>query len=339
MKTALITGGLGFIGAQIARRLLEDNVVERVVLLDHYGAYISPLRSGHADYRRVRLVGIEDRVVVERGQVHYATVIDRVLRRHRPNIVFHLAALPLASLENLNVQEALEGTVISTGYLFESLAAMRDEGHVVDRIVYCSSSMTYGTFKYTPADEDHPKEPIEIYGTAKLAGEITTRGLARRFGLPATIVRPSAVYGPTDMNQRVTQIFLERALLGKKLTVQGENEALDFTYIRDIAKGFILAATKPEGIGETFNITSGHAHTLLEYVQALAKHIPDIQYEIVPRDGTRPQRGTLSIDKAARLLGYAPDYDLQSGVAEYVAFKREHWLPTQSAASDAAPRG
>jgi nucleoside-diphosphate-sugar epimerase len=168
--------------------------------------------------------------------------------------------------------------------------------------------------------------PNEHSRTAKLARETVTLAHPRRHAIPATVVRPSAVYGPTDMNQRVTQTFIEKALLGQKLRVQGADEALDFTFVSDTAKGFVLAGTRPEGVGEIFNITSGRARTLLEFVEAIKVHVPNINYEIVPRDETRPKRGTLDTTKAEKLLGYRPDYDLERGVAEYIAFNRKYWL-------------
>jgi UDP-glucose 4-epimerase len=324
MQYALITGGLGFIGSHVARQLLADRIVDQVVLLDHYGSYVSPLRSEFIDYRRTRLKGIEGQVVIERGQAHYPGVLFQLLVKYRPRYIFHLAALPLASLQNLNSEEALEGSVLSTARFLEICSVLQQsQGYQLERFVYASSSMVYGDFQYTPADERHPTNPKEIYGTMKLAGEICTRGLAGFYGIPSTIIRPSAVYGPTDMNRRVSQVFIEKALLGQKLTVQGVDEALDFTYVTDTARGFVLAAVRPEGVGQTFNITSGHAYTLLEYVQILQELIPDLQYEVVERDTIRPKRGTLAIDKAQRMLGYCAEYDLRRGISEYVAFRRK----------------
>jgi len=86
----------------------------------------------------------------------------------------------------------------------------------------------------------------------------------------------------------------------------------------------VLAAASEKGAGEVFNITHGKAHTLLEYVMCLKKHFPDLQYEVTERDAFRPRRGTLSIEKARKLLGYEPRYSLQAGVDEYVAFMKKH---------------
>jgi nucleoside-diphosphate-sugar epimerase len=325
MKTALITGGLGLIGSFIARKLIEDSDIDKVILLDHYGRYVSSIREDFTDYRKLRIKGIEDKIVIERGEAKYFSVLYNILDRYRPLYIYHLAALPLAKLQNLNTEEALEGTVSSTSHFLEAVGMLKQNlGYEPERFVYSSSSMVYGDFKYNPADEDHPTNPKEIYGTMKLAGEVVTRGLSKYFDLKSVIIRPSAVYGPTDMNRRVSQIFIDKAMRKEKITIQGTDEALDFTYVRDIAKGFVLAATCASAIGETFNITAGSARTLMDYVMILKGYFPWLEYEVTERDSFRPKRGTLSIEKARNLLSYKPDYDLEKGIAEYIEFIKLH---------------
>lgn len=322
---AFITGGLGFIGSAIARKLIEDGLVEKAICLDHFGRYVSSTNTDFVDYRKHRLDGIQDKVIIERGEPKYMSVITRLLSQYQPRWIFHLAALPLAKIDNSNAEEAMEGGVTSTTNILEICGMLKQSiGYEPDRFVYVSSSMVYGDFKQEAADETHTTEPKEIYGTMKLAGEIITRGLSRFYGLKHTIIRPSAVYGPTDMNRRVTQIFLEKAFTGSAIRIHGENEALDFTYVKDVAKGFVLSVQSQEAIGETFNITYGKAHTLLEYVLEIKKFFPDLKYEIVERDAYRPKRGTLSVAKAQRLLKYKPDYSLADGVKEYVKFVKKY---------------
>ena len=323
--TAFITGGLGFVGSFIARQLLDERRVDSVVCLDHFGRYTSTVRQEFTDYRSKRLEGIKDRVIIERGEAKHFGVLSRLLDKYRPTYVFHLAALPLAKLDNLNVEEAREGSVDSTGFMLEIFGQLFErDGYKPKRFVYASSSMVYGDFQTDVATEAHPTNPKEIYGTMKLAGETVVRGLGSFYGVPYSIVRPSAVYGPTDMNRRVSQIFIEKAFLGQKLRIHGADEALDFTFIKDIANGFVLAAVEDAGRNETFNITHGKAHTLLDFVNCLRKHFPDLEYEVTERDAFRPKRGTLSIDKARKLIGYEPRYSLQAGVDEYVAFIEKH---------------
>ena len=157
----------------------------------------------------------------------------------------------------------------------------------------------------------------------KLAGEIITKGLCNYYNINFTTIRPSAVYGPTDMNQRVSQIFIEKAIKGKKIFIQGKNEKLDFTYIQDLVDGVILAATKKKGRNEIFNITNGKGRSLLEFVKILKKYFPNLDYEVVERDDFRPKRGTLSIRKAKKLLGYRPKFTIEKGIKNYLKYLEE----------------
>ena len=140
--------------------------------------------------------------------------------------------------------------------------------------------MVYGNFKKKQVSETDETNPIEIYGTIKLAGEIITKGVAQHYKIPYTIIRPSAVYGPTDMNERVTQYFLNKVINKESIKIHGKDEKLDFTYVEDIANGIIKSATHKNGINNTFNITYGKSRTLLDYVKELGKHFKDINYTI-----------------------------------------------------------
>jgi UDP-glucose 4-epimerase len=329
MDYALVTGGLGFIGSNIARLLIRDNVVDKVVLLDHFGTYVSPVHNPGVDYRASRIADLGDRVIVERGLAESTSIAIRMIMTYKPKYIFHLAALPLATIQNMTSQEAMTGAVISTAVFLETIAGLwQATGYLPERFVYASSSMVYGDFLYTPADENHPTHPRNVYGVMKLAGENCALGLGRTFGINVAAVRPSAVYGPTDANRRVTQIFLESARKGERLTVHGEDDALDFTYVEDCAAGFVLAAVRKEAIGEVFNITAGHGVKLVELAELLKKHFPALQYDVLPRDATRPKRGPLSIEKASKLLGFTPKYDIKAGFEAYIDFSLRNSPPT-----------
>jgi len=315
---AIITGGLGFLGSFIAQNLIKNNYVDKVVSLDHFGRYVDTTRSEFMDYRKMRVESIADRLIIERGEAKFYSVLNRLINKYRPIYIFHLAALPLAKLDNLNSEEGLEGSVESTMNILEIIGQMND--YRPKRFVYASSSMVYGDFISETATEDHPTNPKEIYGTMKLAGEIITKGLCTFFNIPYSIIRPSAVYGPTDMNRRVSQIFVEKALMGKTININGKDEKLDFTYVKDTANGFVLAAMNENGKNQIFNITHGKAHLLLDFVMALKKHFPNLKYEITDRDEFRPKRGTLSIEKAESMLGYHPEFTLEAGIDEYISF-------------------
>lgn len=321
----LITGGLGFIGTFLSKKFAVDKNVKNIICLDHFGKYISPQKKNIKDYRFLRSQLIGKKLIIERGEAKYYSVLSKIILKYKPKFVIHLAALPLAKLENLNSEEALEGSVISTTSIIETInSVINSTNYKFQRFVYASSSMVYGDFKKLKVSEDHPTNPKEIYGTAKLAGEILCKGLCNFYNIEYSIVRPSAVYGPTDMNNRVTQIFLDKALKGEKLKIEGKDEKLDFTYIEDIAEGFYLAATHPAGKNQIFNITYGKARKLLDYVKILKKNFNKLEYKIYPRDKFRPKRGTLNITKAKKLINYKPKYPIEKGIKEYLYFKKKY---------------
>tara|TARA_B100000029_G_scaffold506859_1_gene590392 strand:- start:244 stop:1221 length:978 start_codon:yes stop_codon:yes gene_type:complete len=321
MYKILITGGAGFIGSRISRRLIE--LGHTPIVLDIFAQYISPLESSYTETRADRFRDIIDDIIIERGNVESYETVDKVIRKHRPTHVIHLAALPLARLQNLNAEEAMGGTIVSTSYILEVLDKMIKSGEIKNfkKFVYTSSSMVYGEFEKDTVNENDQTKPTNSYGVMKLAGETVTSGLCRTFNIPFNIVRPSAVYGPTDINRRVSQIFIDNALEGKELIVKGdETEKLDFSYISDVAEGFIKC-TLSEVSGEIFNITGGEARSLLEFAKIIKKEIPETVIIQQPRDKNVPKRGTLDISKAKRLLNYKPEYKIERGIKEYIINK------------------
>lgn len=174
--------------------------------------------------------------------------------------------------------------------------------------------MVYGDFQRTPADEECPKKSRDLYGGMKYAGEILVESFSRRMGVEYAIVRPSAVYGPTDVNRRVSQLFVEKALRGEPLELRGGDVTLDFSYVKDTASGIVLAAKHPNGANQAFNITYGQGRTLKEYIEILRTLIPNIQVVETPAETHRPKRGSLDITKARNLLGYVPEYPLEVGL-------------------------
>src|SRR5262249_17834296 len=158
----------------------------------HFGRYADSTSKDFSDYRAARLLGMRDRVVIERGDARFVTVLLRLLETYRPQYIFHLAALPLAKLNNLSTEEAREGSVDGTSKILELIDEIRRScAYCPRRFIYASSSIVYGDFLEATASEDHPTRPKEIYGTMKLAGEVVTSGLGRFFDIPWTIIRPS----------------------------------------------------------------------------------------------------------------------------------------------------
>jgi len=315
-KKILICGGAGFIGYFITKELLSKG--HQVTIYDNFSNYIPPQEGHYPFYLQRRLEDIKNDVEIVRGDIRDKELLTKTIKKNKPEIVINLISIPLATASNVYFEDALQ---INLNGHINLLEAMRTVDSI-ERILYTSSSFVYGNFKYDSADENHPTDPIDIYGGTKLSCEFLTKTYAKRFGADYTIIRPSAVYGPTDSNRRVTQIFVENVLNNKPLTLHGGGkDKVDFTYVTDAAHGFVLAAFSPKGKNEIFNITAGQGRSAAEFAQILDKLLPNkVKTIITPSDMNRPVRGSLDIAKAKKLLGYKPKYQLEQGLKKYLDY-------------------
>jgi len=314
-----LTGGAGLIGSSIARRMRA--LGHEVLIYDSFTCFIPPFQNLYSLQLQHRFPEGEKEFRFVRGDVRHRGLLQRTLEEFRPTRVIHLSALPIADVSNRFSEEAMDHNLIATVTLLDAVRELRE----LPRFVYTSSSMVYGDFLSSPADEDHPKAPKDLYGGTKLAGEVMVGAFGRRFGLPTTIIRPSAVYGPTDINRRVTQIFVENALTGQPLVLHnGGRSKLDFTHVEDVADGFVRATLSEAGADEVFNITRGRGRTLRELAELIARLVPGARIEErpLPADLRRPERDALSIARARARLGFDPKTDLEDGLPPYVEFVR-----------------
>jgi nucleoside-diphosphate-sugar epimerase len=312
-----LTGGAGLIGSNVARKLVS--LGHEVLLFDSFTAFMSPFQVNYAVNMERRFPPELRSTRIVRGDVRHRGLLSRTLDEFQPTRVVHLAALPIADLSNRFSEEAMEANLIATVTLLDAVQSLRD----LRRLVYTSSSMVYGDFLYAPADEDHPKAPKDVYGGTKLAGEVMVEAYGRRFGIPYTIIRPSAVYGPTDVNRRVTQIFVENALRGQPIVLHnGGVSKLDFTHVDDVADGFVRATLSEKSRNRIYNITRGRGRSLKELAELVASLVPGTRFEESPPDVLRPERDALSIERAHQELGFEPKVDLEDGMPPYVDFVR-----------------
>ena len=137
--------------------------------------------------------------------------------------------------------------------------------------------MVYGNFNGQDVSEETNCKPIGIYGTLKYSGELIVKAYHETFGLPYTIIRPSALYGERCVSRRVAQIFLENAVQGLDITINGDgSDKLDFTYIEDLIQGLTLVIENEEGRNQTFNITYGKAQPISEMAEILKSHFDGV---------------------------------------------------------------
>ena len=188
--------------------------------------------------------------------------------------------------------------------------------HQIPKFVYISSSMVYGDFE-NDVTEDYNCRPQGQYGIMKLMGEHLVKDYTRRGCFDHVIIRPSAVYGEYDVEDRVVSKFMLSAMRGETLKVNGANETLDFTYVEDAAAGIVGATLSPNAVNKTYNITKSHSTTLLEAASIAIKIAGKGKVEVRDKDADFPSRGALNIAAARRDFGFDPKVDVEEGFQKY----------------------
>ena len=313
MSKVLLTGGLGFIGHTIVRKL--EDTEHTPIIVDNKSDYDGAIdRAEIDDLIALRRNQFKSHVPTYIEDIVNASALDKIIEIQKPDSIIHLAAFPRAKVVIQNPQLGCD--VILKG-LLNLLESCRK--HNVKRFVFISSSMIYGDFDQECNPETASTNPIEPYGIMKLCAENLVRNYNRLYGLEYSIVRPSAVYGPYDVVDRVLSKFIVKAKANKTMSINGEGLALDFSYVDDVADGMILCATHPNAKNETFNITRGVARTLVDAGNIIISETNSNSDLIVnENDGKYPKRGTLDISKAKDLLGFNPMVNLEEGLAQYI---------------------
>jgi nucleoside-diphosphate-sugar epimerase len=314
----LVTGGLGFIGHHVVNML--ETIGHEVVITDTQTTYgIVPQDELDALIAERRTHIKTDRIY--RVDIADADGIEWLIGHHDPDIVIHLASFPRQKVVNANPQAGSRAMSEGLLNLLESTSRRADR-----RFVYISSSMVYGNFKDTYFDgvnESHTTTPIGQYGIMKLAGEWLVRDYTRRTGMSHVILRPSAVYGPRDVEDRVVSRFLTTAMAGGEIQVNGRQEALDFTYVTDCAAGIVVAAIKQATENRTYNLSRGRARTLLEAAELAIKIAGGGSISVNNPDGNFPSRGQLNTLNARQDFGFEPEVDIEQGFKEYYEWLKD----------------
>lgn len=238
----------------------------------------------------------------------------------QPEIVVQLAAVSHANKSNKDPYSTFDHSFRT---LENALDASRNK---IEHFIYFSSSMVYGHFTEDEVTEESPCNPLGIYGALKYGGEKLVIAYNQVFGLPYTIIRPSALYGERCVSRRVGQIFIENALTGKEINIAGDgSDKLDFTYIKDLVNGIELVISKDESLNQIFNLTYGDSRSLADMAKVMKANFHDLEVKYTPKDKLTPDRGTLSIEKARRMLGFEPTFPLDIGYLEYINWYKQFY--------------
>jgi len=322
-SNVLLIGGAGFIGHSLAIELskLGANVtiydqlsVNNIVSLSIERRPIIEVQPyGMLIQERLTLLKENDiEIIIGDGRDKYQ--LSRTLMGKNFDVVYLLAAVSHASRANADPLYAIDNSLVPFTNVITLLADCPET-----RLVFLSSSTVYGNFTKAEVNEDDLCNPFGMYAVLKHTAEKLLQELSTYSNLNYSVVRPSALYGERCISRRVSQIFLENAFNNRDLIFKGDpSEKLDFTYISDVCQGLILAGYHTNAYRQLFNITYGKARPVLKLAEILREYNPNLNLIVQPRDQATPLRGTLSNDKAKKLIGFKPKWDLETGYRKYI---------------------
>ena len=329
-KSIVLIGGAGFIGHNLALTLKKAGA--RVTIIDslHVNSLLSFASSNYDEENRdlyYRIINQrldllrEADIPINVQDVRDYNALCHLLTEINPEVIIHLAAVAHANKSNKDPYSTFDH---SSRTLENVLDNARNKQFNVKRFIYFSSSMVYGNFKGGMVTEETVCEPLGIYGALKYGGEKLVIAYNQVFDVPYTIVRPSALYGQRCVSRRVGQIFIENALKGVPLKISGDgSDRLDFTYIEDLSNGIVKILENESSKNQVFNITYGESRSIKDMIEIIEEHFPGIEVQYLPKDKLMPARGTLCVDKAKKLIGYAPQYPLEKGIVKYINWYKE----------------
>ena len=314
-KRVLITGGLGFIGSNLARALFD------------LGARVSIVDSLVPEYggNRRNLAGVAGRIKVHVADVRDWPRLPSLVRGQ--DYLFNLAGQTSHMDSMTDPQTDLD---INCRAQLAILEACRLYNPKI-RIVFASTRQIYGRPDYVPVDERHPLRPVDVNGINKIAGESFHLLYSRVHGIAATALRLTNTIGPRmrikDARQTFVGVWIRRVLEGKPIEVWGGRQLRDFTYVDDAVQAFLLAAARPEAVGEVFNLGGPPPVTLQRLAEMLVaiNGGGEIAVREFPGDRKKIDIGDYYADdrRIRRKLGWKPQTNLRTALTRTVEYYRE----------------
>ena len=339
-KTVFITGASGFIGANLARRILTDEPDTRVIGLDNMNDYYD------VRIKEARLAGLQQFVnyTFIRGNLADKALITNIFQQYRPEIVVNLGAQAGVRYSITNPDAYMESNVMG---FYNILEACRH--YPVEHLVYASSSSVYGSNKKVPySTEDKVDNPVSLYAATKKSNELMAHAYSKLYNIPSTGLRFFTVYGPAGRPDMAYFGFTDKLLKGQTIQIFNYgNCKRDFTYIDDIVEGVIRVMQKPpeKKNGEDglpippyaiYNIGNNNPENLLDFVQILSEEL--VRAGVLPADFdfeahkelVPMQPGDVPVTYAdtsalERDFGFKPQTSLREGLRKFAQWYKEFY--------------
>lgn len=307
-KNVLITGCSGFIGSHLTEELVKKEANIR--------AFIR--------YRNDRGLlecleeGLKGELDFFFGDLKDPESVRSAMQGR--DVVFHLGAIVSIPYSYMNPFDFVQTNVLGTANV---LNAAREFG--VDKIIHTSTSEAYGTAQYTPIDEEHPKQAQSPYSATKIGADKLARSYYRSFDLPVAVIRPFNTYGPRQSTRAVIPTIITQALTQDYVKLGSLHPRRDLMYVKDTVNGFLKVAESDKSVGEVINVGTGSDVSigdLAEKIFKLLEKEPDIRtdQERVRPEKSEVERLLCDNSKAQDLLNWSPEYSLDEGLEETIAW-------------------
>lgn len=306
MLKVFITGADGFIGSHLTEMLLEQGY--KVKALSHYNSFNNWGWLEGVEHPNLEVITGDVR------DAHFCKHITKDI-----DIIFHLAAL-IAIPYSYTAPDSYVDTNIR-GTLNICQAAKEND---VQRVIVTSTSEVYGTAKYVPIDENHPKQPQSPYSATKIGADAMALSFFNAFDLPVIIARPFNTYGPRQSARAIIPTIITQIASGVKEIKLGDlSPTRDFNYVKDIAKGFIELSKCNEAIGKEVNICSNFEISMKNTMELIAKIMNSEVKFITDEQRIRPTNSEVyrlwgDNSKLKSLTGFAPSYSIEEGLKQTI---------------------
>ena len=306
-KTVLVTGADGFIGSHLTERLVKEGA--KVKALSQYNSF--------NNWGWLEDVDCKNDIEVLTGDVRDSNYMREITKG--VDIIFHLAALIAIPYSYIAPDSYIDTNIKGT---LNVCQAARDNN--VSKIIITSTSEVYGTAKYVPIDENHPKQPQSPYSATKIGADAIAKSFYNAFELPVTIARPFNTYGPRQSARAIIPTIITQIASGKKEIKLGDlTPTRDFNYVKDTCSGFIAIANCDKVAGEEINIGSNYEISMGDTLNLIKKIMNSDVNFVQDEQRLRPKNSEVNRlwcdnTKITKLTGFKPQYTIENGLRETV---------------------
>lgn len=344
MKKIIITGVAGFIGANLAKRILNENKDVKIIGIDSITDYYDV----NLKEERLKELFKFDNFVFIKGDIADKSTVQALFKQHEPDIVVNLAAQAGVRYSIDNPDSYIQSNLIgfynileACRHSYDAVSENKDASYKgVKHLVYASSSSVYGANEKVPySTEDKVDCPVSLYAATKKSNELMAHAYSKLYGIPCTGLRFFTVYGPAGRPDMAYFKFTNKIVNGEKIQIYNYGDMKrDFTYIDDIVTGVVKVMEKSPVADEkgvpykVYNIGNNHPEDLLHFVEILEKCLMEeevvdkpVEKEFLPMQPGDVYQTYADVDDLVKEFGFKPETSLETGLQKFAKWYKEYY--------------